>query len=1768
MLTANGTTGLFTVQVVANEPGAFTAYINLTNVNTNFTSGGTQSGVTTRTLSQPFIVKASSGATSGNIVFTVVPDPTTGAGGAFAGANSVTVNPDSQGYATSPQLTANSTPGAFTVSAYDGVSTLIAGVSTTACLNPASLDLVVTDTNDYNPSGAGNPDTGSLRYAVSNACAGANIDLTQLTGQITLRSRLRIDDNLTIVGPGASTLAIDGGSATRLFFIGNGTVVMSDLTLQNGLGQGGSSIWGGAAAGMGGAIFMEAGNVTLSNITFAGNRAQGGSTGSACPPCLTGGAGFGANGSSQTSTIGGLGGVGGDLFGLGGQSNGASGDFGGGGAASSQTSGDPSYNGGNGGFAAGGGIGRYIEAPSYSGNGGFGGGGGGGYHGGTFANIYSGAGGFGGGNGYMATGQPGAGDGGGGAGFGGAIFEYAGTLTLNNIQFSNNSAVGGAPAGFSGQPTFSGQGKGGALFIYSGAIARIDTASTFSGNNAAAAGAASNGNSAAPYTAGATCPGQDTADVCGQLLEPLTASLFGPATATYGSTFTVDPVSDNGANVGIQVTGGPCQASGTSITITAGSGTCQVQAAWPATSSYQAVTAALSVEALPLNVQPTVTVASKTFDGTTTAAITGCSLVGVLAADTGNLTCSAAGANFVLPGIANGIDVNVSGITLSGSAAANYALFLSSGAITTANITSPVRANACVVAPAGITAWWKADGDSTDATGLFNATLGGDTTFAAGKVGQAFSFDGTQSPYISLPAGAFPTQPGNGPFSFETWFQTSVGGVILGQQSGPAYEAGVSGGNSGVYVGGDGLLNIQMLNSTNGETPIVSAAQVIDGQWHHVAVTYDGSTETAYLDGAAIGTITQLTQAANVSSITYQLGTGFTSNSPDAIDGWYTLTGLIDEATVYSRSLSALEVLGIVEAGTYGKCDPVASVSPASLSFPTVIAGQSAALTTQISNSGSGSLTISSITLDTGDTNFTLLTGSSGDCAVGTAVAAGAACNVRVQFTPQSGGALSGQVTVTDNSPVSDGIQTIALAGSSQVIPLVIFTGPSSAVYGSTFTPSLSTNSGAAATITATGPCQVSSATVRMTGGTGICQLQAAWPPTTTYTAATATLNVNAAPALLTPSVTAANKVFDGTTTATITSCTLSGVLAVDTGNVTCSAASATFATAGADTNIPVTATGITLSGSAAANYQLSSTTANTTASITFASAPNACVAAPAGIVAWWKGDGSANDVTGGFNTTLGGDTSYAAGEVGQAFSFDGTLSPYVSVPSTVFPFPAQNAFSFETWFSTTTGGVILGQQGAGASAYRTANGVTGYVPSLYVGTDGKLYAEVFYLTLTNPVSSPVAVNDGNFHHVAITYDGTTESVYLDGALMSSRPATQTAYNSGGYIYQLGTGYSDTWPATNNGWYTFNGLIDEPTVYSVALTAAQVQSIAQAGSYGKCKPGASVNPASLSFGNVAQGQTATQTAVLSNPGNSPLTITSLAADVGDSNFSVLSGNAGDCAVGTPVQPNVSCNIRVQFAPHAGGSVTGQVTITNNSLLGGGTQTIALSGDGLMAQTITFNTVPPQSLGTPLTLNATASSGLAVVYTSNAAAVCTVSSNTATFLTSGTCSITVSQSGNTTYAPATPVTQTFNVLKTAGTTTTLVANPTTATQGDPVVLTATVSGNPAPTGTVTFSNGGTVLGTKTLNSSGVATLSTTTLPLGTLSLAASYAGNTKDSPSTSSPVAETITASAGGPMVVSVTPNAGTNAAQIFQRCMRIRTERRTWPRCGCCSTAA
>src|SRR6266545_3159442 len=82
--------------------------------------------------------------------------------------------------------------------------------------------------------------------------------------------------------------------------------------------------------------------------------------------------------------------------------------------------------------------------------------------------------------------------------------------------------------------------------------------------------------------------------------------------------------------------------------------------------------------------------------------------------------------------------------------------------------------------------------------------------------------------------------------------------------------------------------------------------------------------------------------------------------------------------------------------------------------------------------------------------------------------------------------------------------------------------------------------------------------------------------------------------------------------------------------------------------------------------------------------------------------------------------------------------------------------------------------------------------------------------------------------------------------------------------------------------------------------------------------------------------------------------------------------------------------------------------------------------GRKSQTITFSQPPAAKVGAPVTLSASATSGLPVTFASDTPPVCTVSGSTAMTVTPGTCTITASQGGSARYAPATGVTQSFQV----------------------------------------------------------------------------------------------------------------------------------------------
>ncbi len=142
-------------------------------------------------------------------------------------------------------------------------------------------------------------------------------------------------------------------------------------------------------------------------------------------------------------------------------------------------------------------------------------------------------------------------------------------------------------------------------------------------------------------------------------------------------------------------------------------------------------------------------------------------------------------------------------------------------------------------------------------------------------------------------------------------------------------------------------------------------------------------------------------------------------------------------------------------------------------------------------------------------------------------------------------------------------------------------------------------NFGSAVTLgapaTATTATAVSGTISTLTAGSHT--VDAVYAPTGFFSASSGTVTQSVSQKALTISFTAGNKVYDATTTATILTRTLGGVVSPDV--VTAGGGTATFADKNMGTGKTVSASGFTLSGAAAGNYLISPNSASTTANIT-----------------------------------------------------------------------------------------------------------------------------------------------------------------------------------------------------------------------------------------------------------------------------------------------------------------------------------------------------------------------------------------------------------------------------------------------------------------------------------------------------------------------------------------------------------------------------------------
>ncbi|SJZ82091.1 Abnormal spindle-like microcephaly-assoc'd, ASPM-SPD-2-Hydin [Trichlorobacter thiogenes] len=229
-----------------------------------------------------------------------------------------------------------------------------------------------------------------------------------------------------------------------------------------------------------------------------------------------------------------------------------------------------------------------------------------------------------------------------------------------------------------------------------------------------------------------------------------------------------------------------------------------------------------------------------------------------------------------------------------------------------------------------------------------------------------------------------------------------------------------------------------------------------------------------------------------------------------------------------------------------------------------------------------------------------------------------------------------------------------------------------------------------------------------------------------------------------------------------------------------------------------------------------------------------AAMIVPSGLVSWWRAENDVQDLVSQNNGVATGVT-YAAGEVGSAFSFNGTTDNITQgrTHKGIASSSASSSFTMEFWAKPTATITNLAASQttsgyAGTSGQRYAifpemqDSTTEAGAGVSVGTNGIMVTEHAGDYLPAPLVYPLAdgeIPTNGWLHIAVVYENQIPKLYINGVLK------QTGLSSGRTVYP-----SSQFGGNSYGFYA--GLLDELHIFNRALTVTEIQSIYSVGSAG------------------------------------------------------------------------------------------------------------------------------------------------------------------------------------------------------------------------------------------------------------------------------------------------------------------------------------------------
>lgn len=488
------------------------------------------------------------------------------------------------------------------------------------------------------------------------------------------------------------------------------------------------------------------------------------------------------------------------------------------------------------------------------------------------------------------------------------------------------------------------------------------------------------------------------------------------------------------------------------------------------------------------------------------------------------------------------------------------------------------------------------------------------------------------------------------------------------------------------------------------------------------------------------------------------------------------------------------------------------TLSPTNVIFvPQLVGTTSPAQIVTLTNGPTVPLTITSITT-TGDFSQT------SNCPIApNTLAAGAACQISVEFTAAVNGQWAGILTVNDSAPNSP--QTANLSGLG-VSPAA--KGELLGLVSIAITPNNpSVAAGQQQQLVATGTFKngqslnVSNAVTWSSSAPSVAQVtpqglvQALAPGVAVITASYGSFGGQTTVSVIPPVLTSITVTPADPSVPAGAYQQFIAILYYSNGSQTQETSGLTWSSGSAIASI--SSSGLAY-GLSAGNTTITASQGSIQGSTTLTVFQLQCTTPPPGLVSWWTGDENTVDIAGN-NSGMLQNAAYGSGEVGQAFSFNGSGSSML-VNAPVY---APNAGTLMFWFLPTGTGVMTGSYAGGENR----------APGLSIDSLGNLnweFGNLFAQVIEQ-------VNPNQWQQVALTYSTSnsevTVNVYLDGALVAS--AITDANTSWNPQVAFGAYLGAQEPS-------FSGSMDEITIFNQALSEQQIQQVYNAYSAGMCKP--------------------------------------------------------------------------------------------------------------------------------------------------------------------------------------------------------------------------------------------------------------------------------------------------------------------------------------------